>query len=182
VRAPEPIGPDEGRRLLAHAREAIRAHLAGEAGPEGPAGEPRRAVFVTLRRRSDGVLRGCIGHVEAQDPLSAAVARAAVLAATRDPRFPPVEADELAGLRVEVSVLSPFEPAPPEAVEPGTHGVLVGWRGARGLLLPQVAAEHGWDRETLLDHACLKAGAPAGAWRGRETTLRVFTAAVVCEP
>jgi AMMECR1 domain-containing protein len=89
---------------------------------------------------------------------------------------------ELDGLQIEISVLSPFEPAAPESVEPGVHGVLVSWRGARGLLLPQVAREHGWDRETFLDHACLKAGAPAGAWRDGEATLRLFTAASVCEP
>jgi AmmeMemoRadiSam system protein A len=139
-------------------------------------------VFVTLRRREDGGLRGCIGQVEARDPLSLAVTRAAVLAATRDPRFPPVEASELEGLRLEISVLSPLDASQPEGVEPGLHGVLVSWRGARGLLLPQVASEQGWDREALLDHACLKAGAPAGAWReGGGASLRTFTAAVVSE-
>ena len=178
---PDRLDAAEGRRLLALAREAIRSHLAGEPGPATPAGEPTRAVFVTLLRREDGALRGCIGHVEARAPLSAAVARAAVLAATRDPRFAPVERAELESLRIGVSVLSPFEPASPEAVEPGVHGVLVNWRGSRGLLLPQVASEHGWDRETLLDHACLKAGAPAGAWRDADATLLVFTARVACE-
>jgi len=179
---PDRIDDEQGRRLLALAREAIRAELLGLPAPEPAAGEPRRAVFVTLRRREDGSLRGCIGHVEARHPLGEAVARAAVLAATRDPRFPPVEASELEALQIEISVLSPFDPAPPEAVEPGVHGVLVSWRGSRGLLLPQVAREQGWDRETLLDHACLKAGAPAGAWRDAETSLRIFTAVSVCEP
>lgn len=181
MREGEHIDADAGRRLLAIAREAIRAHLAGAPAPPLAPGEPRRAAFVTLRRRDDGGLRGCIGTVEARDPLDEAVAKAAVLAATRDPRFPPVTLAELDALRIEVSVLSPFEPAPAEAVEPGVHGVLVTWSGGRGLLLPQVATEQDWDRETLLDHACLKAGAPAGAWRDGTAELRTFTAAVVCE-
>ena len=89
--------------------------------------------------------------------------------------------DELDGLRVEVSVLSPYEPIAPEAVEIGRHGLLIRAHGKSGLLLPQVAPEHGLDREAFLSAVCRKAGLPKDAWRDPACALHGFTADVFGE-
>jgi hypothetical protein len=134
-------------------------------------------AFVTLHRHGD--LRGCIGHLVARGPLADLVRDMAVAASQEDPRFPPVGPDELVDLDVEISVLSVPAPATPDAVVPGRHGVIVK-RGARqGVLLPQVAVEYGWDRETFLDHTCRKAGLPPHAWREPGTELLVFEAQIL---
>jgi AmmeMemoRadiSam system protein A len=142
--------------------------------------EPRGA-FVTIHRRSSHELRGCIGYIESRFPLAETVARAARIAATEDTRFLPVTLEELPALQIEISVLEPPRRARPEEVEVGRHGVIVGRRHNRGLLLPQVAVEHGWDRETFLNHTCLKAGLPAGAWQQPDTEIQVFSAVVFSE-
>jgi AmmeMemoRadiSam system protein A len=119
---------------------------------------------VTIHR--GGQLRGCIGHLEANRPLLQAVRECAVAACSADPRFPPVSAVELAGLEIEVSVLGLFEPvASADDIEVGRHGLLVEQNSQRGLLLPQVATEWQWDRETFLAHTCHKAGLPRDAWK-----------------
>lgn len=143
-----------------------------------PGGEARSGVFVSLYRGAE--LRGCLGHLEADEPLSQVVAEMAVAAARDDPRFPPVAADEIEDLAIEISVLTPAHPADPAAVEVGRDGVIIR-RGARqGVLLPQVATEHHWDRETLLTMACRKAGLPDLAWRDRRAAeLLVFQAEVI---
>lgn len=170
---------DEVRaRLLALARDAIARRLEGHPPPDLEDGEPPRAVFVTLRERAGGALRGCIGQTLPRHPLSEAIVKAAASAATADPRFEPVRATELSGLSIEISVLSPFEPAEPAEVEVGKHGVFLEWRGRRGLFLPQVALEQAWDAETLLNRLCLKAGAPPGIQAASDAHLQVFTAEV----
>jgi AmmeMemoRadiSam system protein A len=171
-------------RLLAIARRAIASRLRGEAPPAEPA-EPELSrpsgAFVTLRRREDGDLRGCIGYVEALYPLVEAVQRAATSAATQDHRFDPVGTDELDGLVIDISVLEPPSPIRPEQVRIGTHGLIVERGRRRGLLLPQVPVEQGWDVTTFLDHTCLKAGLAPGAWRDPETRLLGFAATVFGE-
>lgn len=137
-------------------------------------------AFVTLHRGRE--LRGCIGTFEARDPIVETVQRMAISAATGDPRFPRVQPDELDALHIEISVLSPLRQAAPEEVEVGTHGVYITRGPQRGVLLPQVASENNWDRETFLDHTCLKAGLPVGAWREPGTVIEVFTAQVFGEP
>jgi AmmeMemoRadiSam system protein A len=131
-----------------------------------------------LRRRSDGELRGCIGYVEAVRPLHEAVAEAARLAATEDHRFEPVGRSELEHLHVEISVLTPLSPTSADEVVVGTHGLVVRHGGRSGLLLPQVPVEQGWDREAFLDHACRKAGLPAGTWKRPDAELLSFGAEV----
>lgn len=171
------------RELLRLARDSIVAHLAGKAvtvPPELDAGPPRGA-FVTLHRRDDHELRGCIGQIEPVSPLGRTVARMALAAAFEDPRFPPVEARELPGLAVEISVLTVPRPIRPEAVEVGRHGLILRGLGRAGLLLPQVPGEHGWDRQTFLEKTCVKAGLPAGAWKHPEVQLLGFTAVVFGE-
>ncbi len=140
-------------------------------------GLPRCGVFVSLHRQ--GALRGCIGHVTGDRPLAALVGEMAVAAASQDPRFPPVAEDELDGLDVEISLLSPPEPAVADTVVPGEHGVILRRGGRMGVFLPQVAPEQGWDRRTLLSMLCRKAGLPDGAWRDPASRLEVFRAQVV---
>jgi AmmeMemoRadiSam system protein A len=135
-------------------------------------------AFVTLRH--GGLLRGCIGLVEAIQPLWLTVRDMAVSASSRDPRFPPIREEELEGLDIEISVLSPLFPfEEPEDVNVGEHGLLIRKGHRSGLLLPQVAVEHGWDRETFLDQTCLKAGLPPGCWADRDTEILGFTAEVL---
>lgn len=124
-------------------------------------------------------LRGCIGSVEPQGPLAALVARMATAAATRDPRFSPLAPEELHGLRVEISVVSPTHAVAPDEVDPATHGVCISHAGRRAVFLPQVAARHGWDRETLLGELCTKADLPPDAWRDPTVELRVFTVVTI---
>lgn len=172
---------EERRQLLAIAHRSLEEAAWGRRFV--PSGElPSRlmepgAAFVTLRR-SDGTLRGCIGQIEALSPLAHTVARMAWAASQEDPRFPPVGPEEVPDILVEISVLSPPAPIDPEDVEVGTHGLIVERGLRRGLLLPQVAVERGWDRDTFLDHTCLKAGLPRGAWRDPSTQLLGFTAEV----
>lgn len=136
-------------------------------------------VFVSLHHGSR--LRGCLGTLGSREPLAQAVARLSAAVCHEDPRFPPVEIGELAGLEIEISVLTPRLPLGAAAdIEIGRHGLTVeqGWR--HGLLLPQVAVEHGWDAETFLAHVCLKADLPRDAWR-QGATLCTFEAEVFGE-
>ena len=189
----------EGRFAVGWARGAIERHLAVAAPDDaaaplaGPASPPplfqeRRGVFVTLSHRRSGDLRGCIGYPEPILPLRVGLPRAAVAAATQDPRFPPVTPSEWAELRVEVSVLTPpvpllVEPREdlPEAIVVGRDGLLVEADGTSGLLLPQVAVEWGWSARAFLDAACEKAGLPPDAWLDQGTRVHAFRADVFHE-
>jgi AmmeMemoRadiSam system protein A len=175
--------PDADRRkLLQFARDVIAAHVGGREVPsieETEATTRRSGVFVSLHKHGD--LRGCIGHIEADQPLAQSVARCAISAATSDPRFPAVTAAELAALEIELSILGPLEPVSSvDDIEIGRHGLLVemGWH--RGLLLPQVATEWKWDRETFIAQTCHKAGLALDAWK-KGATLWRFEAEVFGE-
>lgn len=183
------LEPDERRALLALAREAIQARILGLPPPRsslptsGPLFAPG-AAFVTLHVPSpsgEETLRGCIGTFDRSRALGETVQDVAVASATRDPRFPPVKADEIPTLAISISVLSPLRPARPEEVEVGRHGLQVSKGQARGVLLPQVAIEQGWDRETFLAETCRKAGLPRDAWTSAETRIDVFEAEVFGE-
>ncbi len=146
--------------------------------PHLPAGEADGwGVFVSLHR--GGELRGCVGHLEPDRPLAVLTGDMAVAASRDDPRFAPVAAAEVAGLEVEVSLVSAPEAARPEDIVAGRHGVRVRRGPRQGVLLPQVAEELGWDAETLLAMACRKAGLAPLAWRERGTEVSVFRARVV---
>jgi AmmeMemoRadiSam system protein A len=154
--------------LVDIARAAVTAAVTGQSAGDVSLEEvpPASGAFVTLKKH--GELRGCIGTLECRRPLVEEVARVAVCAALEDPRFEPVRASELPDLDVEVSILGPLEeidPLDPGTIEIGRHGLVVeqGWH--RGLLLPQVATEWGWDREQFLQQACRKAGLPPDAWQ-----------------
>lgn len=142
-----------------------------------PALREPRGAFVTLKRQ--GQLRGCIGQIQAHQALAHTVSRMALAAAFQDPRFPPVTADEWDGLELEISVLSPLEKLDdPTRVQVGSHGLVVRKGSQSGLLLPQVAVEQGWDRETFLRQTCRKAGLPPDAWRDPDTEIFTFRAEV----
>jgi AmmeMemoRadiSam system protein A len=120
------------------------------------------------------------GYVMPIHPLYRAVAETAAAAAFRDLRFEPVSDSDLPLLHVEISILSPMFPISPEQVEVGRHGLMVSRGGARGLLLPQVPLQWGWDRERFLAETCRKAGLPADAWR-HGAKIEAFTAEVFAE-
>jgi uncharacterized protein len=174
------------KQLLDVARQSIAAVLDGKT-PNWRAEEfdetlrTPAGAFVTLRTRS-GDLRGCIGSIRAMDPLYKTVASSAVSAALRDPRFPPVRTEELPHLELEVSVMGPIEPVrDPAEIEVGRDGLIVSRGRQAGLLLPQVASEYAWDRQTFLDQTCLKAGLPRDCWRLPETRVERFSAEVFSE-
>ncbi len=175
----------EREELLRVARRSLEEHFAGR-GPYRPEPEnaslrKHRGAFVTLHREPGGELRGCVGMMRAEEPLALTVAQMAVASGTEDGRFEPVTADELPELRIEISALGPMRPIRPEDVEVGRHGLLISHDGRRGVLLPQVPVEHGWDRETFLDHTCLKAGLVPGTWKEEGVKLLGFTAEVFGE-
>jgi AmmeMemoRadiSam system protein A len=170
--------------LLVLARAAVVAAVAGEPAPDQggvEAWDQPADAFVTLRR--DGRLRGCIGTLGAGWPMGRAVAHAARMAATEDPRFQPVRPAELDGLDVEVSVLGPARPLEDVAdFVPGRDGIVVDARGRRALLLPQVATEMGWGATDMLAAVCEKAGLRSDAWREPAARLSVFEVVHVAGP
>ena len=177
------LTPEEKAELLRLARASVTEFVERRAVIEDASGKAKflepRGVFVTLTKGGD--LRGCIGFIEPVAPLGQAVIRAAVYAATEDPRFPPVRPAELKDLKVEISVLTPVrEIADPRQVIVGRHGLIVARGGLKGVLLPQVPVENKWDRETFLEQASLKAGLPPDAWR-LGAKLYVFEAIVFHE-
>jgi len=178
------LGVDEEERLLDLARFAVVAAARGEpelatrAAEERLTGVPavqrrRGAAFVTLEKH--GALRGCIGVLDAERPLAESVALAAVAATLDDWRFGPVAEEELPAMAIEVSVLGPMVRLDdPTALELGRDGIVVQQGTRRGLLLPEVATDHGMDRIELLDAACDKAGLRRGAWREPGTSVSAF--------
>jgi AmmeMemoRadiSam system protein A len=173
------LARDRQEALLRLARGTVEAHDSGNTLPaapkDGPFGEAR-AVFVTIHK--GGQLRGCIGRLEAEESLAEAVRHMAVESATKDPRFPPIQPQELKDLSYEISVLSPPQRvADHEEVKIGEHGVILK-RGARGgVFLPKVAESFGYDKEAFLSELCSqKAGLPRDCWQDPSTEISVFTA------
>jgi uncharacterized protein len=175
---------EEQKVLLTLARATVEAHVTGQSPPSpetmSPGLQLQRGAFVTLHLQEQ--LRGCIGTFTSQQPLWEVVRQMALHAATRDPRFPPVSADEIEALDYEISVLG--EPIPVkdvEEIEIGRDGLILSRGFHRGVLLPQVATEHGWGREEFLQHTCNKAMLPLDAWRDPKTTIERFEALVFSE-
>lgn len=171
------------RKLLEIARTSIEEHLKKGVSPSFDVDEPEllkpAAAFVSLKK--DQKLRGCIGFIEADEPLYQVVSSCAVSSATADPRFSPITLEELPHLQIEISVLSPFRRVmDPSEIEVGRHGLFISQGFRQGLLLPQVAQEMGWDRETFLSQTCVKAGLPPDAWR-HGADVYLFTADIVRE-
>ena len=178
-------------RLLGLARRTLErlapagAKVPAEEALIGPSPIPEsvslpRGVFVTLHMK--GALRGCIGYVTPVAPLYRAVIENAVNAARRDPRFAPVELDEVRDIDIEISVMTlPGKISSVDEIEVGKHGLIVSKGHSRGLLLPQVATENKWNRDTFLDYTCTKAGLPPSAWREGGVEIEVFSAQVFSE-
>lgn len=163
-----PLTESEKGTLLKMARAAIESAVLGGPGKEFDAKseELKRdsGAFVSIHRR--GRLRGCIGTFASPNPLYKTVVDMAVAAASKDPRFSPVAPEELKHIEIEISVLSPLkEISDPSEIEIGRHGLYIVKDGKRGVLLPQVAIEHGFDRDTFLEQTCVKAGLPPHEWR-----------------
>lgn len=174
---------EEKKYLLQLARRSIihflKNHQMLEEEVENPRLKQKQGAFVTLK--VNGELRGCIGYPLPYKPLYRTIIEMAVAAATEDYRFPPLRPEELNDLRIEISVLTlPRKVNKPEEVVVGRHGIIVSKGFNKGLLLPQVPLEYGWDLETYLNHGCLKAGLPADEWR-RGVNLEVFEAQVFSE-
>ncbi len=170
--------------LLAIAREAITRGVHGEPPPEIPPHSQTLdlpcGAFVTLTEKGD--LRGCIGYTEGVLPLVETVRDVAVRAALEDPRFPPVEPEEICDLELEISVLSPLQQVSSvDEIVVGTHGILMQRGYNRGLLLPQVATEYGWDREMFLRQTARKADLPQTAWKDPATKIFIFSADIFHE-
>jgi AmmeMemoRadiSam system protein A len=145
-------------------------NLSGKLGEEWGA-------FVTLNK--NGHLRGCIGHIVGDKPLIHTVADMAMAAALEDPRFPNVSAEELKDIEFEISVLTPIRKvADIEEIVVGRDGIIISQKWNRGLLLPQVATDYGWDRITFLEQTCNKAGLPKNAWKDDGTIIEMFSAEV----
>jgi hypothetical protein len=162
------LSAEEKKELLLVARQAVNKFIKDQKIFEYETKNPNfiseRGAFVTLMKK--GRLRGCIGFIEPVYPLYQTVLRAAVYAATEDPRFNPVTPEELKDLDFEISVLTPLKKIDdPRLIQVGKHGLVIAKGGQRGLLLPQVAVENNWNREEFLSQACLKAGLEENAWK-----------------
>ena len=179
----EPLSEDDRRTLLSRARQVIFETICERRFPNLPAPAGRLAdpggAFVTLS--CNGRLRGCIGRTDAMLPLAENVVQCAITAASQDPRFKPLCAEELSQLEIEISVLSEPRPVGGEEIQPGIHGIIVSRGARRALLLPQVAVERHWSSIQFLQAVCRKAELEPDAWRDPETKLLGFTAEVFCD-
>jgi AmmeMemoRadiSam system protein A len=171
------------QRLLQLARRALESRVQRRPLPDSDdvarSYHEAGGVFVTVR--CSGELRGCLGRMPVSGPLAEAVADLAASVADSDPRFNPISAYELRHVELEISVLGRERPmTSPDEIEIGSHGLIVEQGVRRGLLLPQVAPEYGWDPQTFLTHACLKAALAPDAWR-RGARAFLFEADVFSE-
>jgi AmmeMemoRadiSam system protein A len=184
--APGEFSSEERNQLLRLAHESISSavdhpethHCKLSLDPPTPHLAEPRGVFTSLYLHEE--LRGCVGYVFPTCSVYRAVAETARAAAFDDNRFSPVTKKEASQLQIELSILSPAQPVRVEEIEVGRHGLLISWRGRRGLLLPQVPVERGWDRTTFLEQSCRKAGLPPDAWQ-HGATIEAFTAEVFGE-
>jgi AmmeMemoRadiSam system protein A len=176
------ISPEDRRRLIDLAHRALESRVRHAGLPDIDstlAPDVRRGAFVSIFY--DGELRGCLGRLNSQLPIARLVAQLAQAVADSDPRFDRVTPQELAGIGFEISVLTrEREIESVDEIEIGRHGLIVEQGTSRGLLLPQVPTEQGWDRDAFLDHTCLKAGLTADAWR-RGARIFVFEAEIFGE-
>jgi hypothetical protein len=179
-----PLTKQEQAVLLGIARDAITSYLRNgtiiEPAQEEESLNLHLGCFVTLSQADQ--LRGCIGTFSSERPLCREVAVMAVTAATKDPRFYPMGKEDLDNFSIEISVLSPLRKIKdPTEITVGLHGIYLEQDGQMGVLLPQVAIEQQWDRETFLQHTCYKAGLPKDAWQAAGCDIYLFTAQITKE-
>jgi uncharacterized protein len=177
------LNKEQQKFLLKLARDSIKHYL--EKGEpikvkkvEGVLGE-KRGAFVTVRYKNQ--LRGCIGYPTPYLPLLKTIIETSVMAAAKDPRFSPLQKKELPDIDIEISVLSsPEKVKKVSEIKVGEHGIIVSKGMNKGLLLPQVPLEWGWDLKTYLKHGCLKAGLDEDDWE-KGAQIEIFTAQVFSE-
>lgn len=174
---------EEQQQLLHLARESIIACTKNLPMPvitePSPALHIKAGCFVTIKRNRQ--LRGCIGNFVSELPLWKTVQEMAVAAASHDPRFPAMQEEELLDFQLEISVLSPLRDIKSvDEIEVGKHGIYLIKGGSQGVLLPQVATEFGWDRDTFLRQTCRKAGLAEDAWQ-HNCRILIFTADIFGE-
>ncbi len=176
------LDENEAQLALNLAKNGLKKQLEGlnidygapNVSPESELLKPL-GCFVTLKR--NGNLRGCIGSIVSEEPLYLNIIRNAINAGLRDPRFPPVTLEEFDTLEWELSVMGPLAPCTDlDDIEIGLHGLFIELENHRGLLLPQVAVEWGWDRKTFLEHLCLKAGLPKDEYLKKRAKVSIFRA------
>ena len=182
--ADDELTEQEKKLLLRIARKSIESGFAGGEMPrfkiESSTLEKKMGAFVTLKKQ--GRLRGCIGFIEGKKPLYEAVEEMAQAAAFKDPRFRPIKKDELEALDIEISALTPLRQIDDVSeIEVGRHGIYIVKGFHSGLLLPQVATEYNWDRDTFLRETCAKAGLPQDAWKDKDAKAFIFSANVFGE-
>lgn len=183
----------DGEYLIKLARKAIEHYFEKGEGIKMPENVPKKfrekaGVFITLNTYPKGELRGCIGYPEPIMPLADAAIKAGISAATRDPRFPRVSREEMDSIVIEASILTSPELVEVEApadylknIKIGEHGLIIEKGFFRGLLLPQVAAEEGWNEEEFLSHTCMKAGLTPACWYDDETKVYKFSGKIFSE-
>ena len=178
------LSASDSAALLEIAREAINHQVRHQDYSPAPREEKclnkRSGCFVTIK--CDGRLRGCIGNFQARQPLFREVAEMAAASASQDPRFQPMQTEELEHYKLEITVLSPLEKIEDtDLIEIGRHGIYIEKGLNRGVLLPQVATEYGWDRITFLQQTCLKAGLSADAWQLPDAEIYIFSGQIIHE-
>ncbi|MCD6461923.1 MAG: TIGR00296 family protein [Thermoplasmata archaeon] len=187
---------EEGRLAVRIARDVVERKVSGGVWSRQdafsyevpPKFHEKRGAFVTLNTYPAGELRGCIGYPYPILPLVETLIQSAINAATRDPRFFPLSPKELDSVVVEVSLLTPpvvLKAVTPkeklDAVEVGVHGLIIEKGPYKGLLLPQVPVEWGWDVREFFEETCRKAGLPGNAWKEADTEISTFTAEIFKE-
>jgi AmmeMemoRadiSam system protein A len=178
------LSKTEAAKLLKIARNAITQQIMNKSSDLEPSKERSLNIhsgcFVTIKQNDN--LRGCIGNFQSQQPLYQEVATMAVAAASQDPRFPPMNTEELDNFNLEITILSPLEKIEDtDKIEVGTHGIYIIKGFNRGVLLPQVATEYSWDRNTFLQQTCIKAGLPENSWQHQETEIYIFSGQIIHE-
>lgn len=174
---------EERKALLSIARYVVEKPLKPSRAPKievTPALKTPSGAFVTVHSR--GRLRGCIGTFSAENPLTETIENMAAAAAFRDPRFPPLKGEEIPDIDFEISVLTPMKKIDDiDEIEVGRHGIYITKGASSGVLLPQVATENGWDRDTFLRQTCVKAGLNPDSYKDEDTIISIFSAEVFGE-
>ena len=173
------------RKLMELSRQVLEDFVRGLKREKEPVDDPYlqsrdHGAFVSLHKQEE--LRGCIGNCVPKARLFETVTEMTEAAASRDPRVRPVSKTELGEIRIDITVLSPLVPlADPLSLEVGKHGLYIAVGGKRGVLLPQVATQYGWDSKTFLEQTCLKAGLRKNAWKDSDVQVSGFTALIIEE-
>jgi AmmeMemoRadiSam system protein A len=179
------IPADSQKRLIVLSRQTLESFVLGtkilkEDVSDSYLTTTDYGAFVSLHRGEE--LRGCIGTCFPLQPLYETVIEMTEAAASRDQRVLPIRENELSDIHIDIYILSPLEfVASPLSLKVGTHGLHISRGEKRGVLLPQVAAEYGWDIKTFLSQTCVKAGLAKEAWKWPGTQVSSFTALVIEE-